>query len=769
MATIHEAIKETGLDNLGKSDLCIFAGAGISLNSGIPIVTKIKRYIMSKLCDDEREQEMFLSSKIPFEVFVEILFRTYIPPFIEKQAGDSDTKNSILTLLRKAFWEIPVTSDDIEKHTPFFDLFGHDSFQPNTNHYFIAEMLKLGIAHFAVTTNFDILIEKAYKEVTGKDLLVYFPDYQGTYQYPCLFKLHGGTQRPETIQTTINKIASNDAQERCKKMIDHVFDTGPHSTVMILGYSFSDVFDISPSIEAITNSKKSVVNIKHPDRIEEILDIYHDDLKEKQSIFKNVNGYQLHCATDNLIQSLWIHYLKDIEIRRLNSEIKPLNVDELIGKWAANLSEPHQKYYICGFFMSYLERTQEAIAYYDKCLETEKAKKDTDFRIKILQCLLSDDIVDTKKRRKELEKLLPQASNNINIQYLMQNAQREMMLGQNQEAVDTYRKAISLAEKDGINKHLGYCYSSYTHALNNICDFEEALRVGKKALQLLERENDSDSLKSRCNLYCYLSNTYLNLDRMQECEIYFDKAMSLAKKLNVESEIARLYFFYANAYDTSKDRNKNLRNSITYFQNGYEYSKNIEAIKPMLRDPAYFLLGANIIQLNMEDKSLVTQEELELAYKLTKDSLSSDILFRYKKEVEKDVIYIHAHACIAINKYSEALSLVLSKLEITEYEDTERIVKLLEMLYIWYWIHIKYVTGNGDHNLDTEKIKEVNDLLDKSLSYFKENNYVKGSDYMRRAFNFIPLETSFMGTLPYGIYVRLKNLINEIESMSKRL
>ena len=345
---LQNILRQVGLDQLKEGSLCIFAGAGISINSGIPRASKIIEYVVDQIFDDEQDKSLFLSpqNKIPFEVFMELLFNNYQPPI---------SKSTWMKVVQN-FIKFNVVNDNGNNflHYQFFELFNSKEYQPNSNHCFIAEMLRKGICSFAVTTNFDLMIEEAYKIITGKELRVYFPKpgQKIKYEFPCLLKLHGGCQDLGTIQTTLGKIVDKEAVAHCEAMVDYTFRNGKHSIVMVIGYSFSDVFDIIPAIERVNKSnifntipilkkicrpKKKIVKISHSVEYPSSSPIC------KLPFFQNFSGWEVKANTNAVISSLQELYPSEkpcpepFSTPEDSENIDAENIDELIRDWAVGL------------------------------------------------------------------------------------------------------------------------------------------------------------------------------------------------------------------------------------------------------------------------------------------------------------------------------------------------------------------------------------------------------------------------------------------------
>lgn len=92
-------------------------------------------------------------------------------------------------------------------------------------------------------------------------------------------------------------------------IIRHIFSQGDHQQVLILGYSCSDVFDLSPQIEALAENFKQVSLVQHSydPKIEDM----HD--QEQKNPFKAFdNGTRLFFNTSDLVRTLWKLALREI-------------------------------------------------------------------------------------------------------------------------------------------------------------------------------------------------------------------------------------------------------------------------------------------------------------------------------------------------------------------------------------------------------------------------------------------------------------------------
>lgn len=259
---------EEFLDELAQSikrgEVVLFLGAGISRNSGIPVVDPFIRYLLSKMGMNDEDIEIFCKSNIPFEGIIDIL-NQYFGETIEQ-------------LLK---------------------IYGEGS--PNLNHKFIA---KLATNHFVkrvYTTNFDELIEASLRL---SNILYTVADYSKSSDkaqddFFQIHKVHGTISSGVLI--SLQTIASKDWIERIRRPIEYVFKDGSHLGVLILGYSFSDKFDINPIIlNAASKSEKSVYLFNHDKRLYESVSI------SNHLVLKGFKGRMIYGDTDKFVSDLWM-------------------------------------------------------------------------------------------------------------------------------------------------------------------------------------------------------------------------------------------------------------------------------------------------------------------------------------------------------------------------------------------------------------------------------------------------------------------------------
>lgn len=264
--------------------VAIMVGAGISLNSGMPIVygnNGLVPSILNRLGMLEKDIKLILSYKFPFEGFIEQL----------KAAKD-------LAGLLNIF----------------------EGSKPSLIHYFLGELYKKSYINTVLTTNFDTLIEKTITDSEVKVLYdaSHFECEKWSSNNKFLIKIHGCVSNKEDMAITLSQVASSNLSNSRKKALEKVFTRQlHHKSILIMGYSASDIFDLSPVIENLSNKDISIYYISHSMsndfKVNLISNVSNIETGEKiteggvavKNPFKSYQGYWISVNTDNLIKQLW--------------------------------------------------------------------------------------------------------------------------------------------------------------------------------------------------------------------------------------------------------------------------------------------------------------------------------------------------------------------------------------------------------------------------------------------------------------------------------
>ncbi|AKB78550.1 hypothetical protein MSHOH_2067 [Methanosarcina horonobensis HB-1 = JCM 15518] len=460
---------------------------------------------------EKEDVEEIISSKMPFEYFVHNL------------ASDADEK--------------------------IFQIFRYG--EPNTNHVLIAKLAKLGIVKTILTTNFDLLFEKALiKE--GLEFVIHYDDddfskidFKNKKGKLNLFKIHGSVERYDSLLNTVNKVGQGLTKNQ-KKIMDYVFLGGSHSKILVLGYSCSDKFDINPYLNNLLSKNKEVIFVKHKS-LDEIISPKELTKIDVNNPFYNFDGICIKCNTDVFIKNLWKMYEKDIgnfiylkrtvnwetHLKAWTRQINNNGVREIFaGKMFTSISNyqkaekyfkksikiskrrknsfgPHDCHLSLGFIFHMLHKLNEALFHYNKALE-ELNIYDNGYQLKAqrINCYVGIGTIYT-----ELKDYV-KAFENFNLAIKMYNSQEDSNLGV---------EANILMAIGNYYKELG--------------DFDNALRNLKISLDIRTKNGELIGI-ARC--YVSLGNLHKEKQPLESIE-YFKKAMECFKELGMYNEVGICY------------------------------------------------------------------------------------------------------------------------------------------------------------------------------------------------------------------------------------
>lgn len=277
---MHRNLKTTEdlaevLCSIPNGKLGVFFGAGVSRNAGLPLANELKNEILNVMEMSEYQNAL---SHIPFEQFMEFVI------------GFSNENNDILEIFNQG--------------------------NPTLFHELMAHCIKNGKIKNILTTNFDMLLEKACidknvnicrlcneQEFNLKDITT-----------PCYIKIHGSIDDISSTRIILSDITKNENIESRNRVLNYFFNDTNEEIVIILGYSCSDVFDILPFMKSNNNDfSKKIIFIEHCNYSNNNIYV----LKNKNPL-KKFSGVRIRCNTNNLI----IDWYK----KEMNYE-KPLTIE----------------------------------------------------------------------------------------------------------------------------------------------------------------------------------------------------------------------------------------------------------------------------------------------------------------------------------------------------------------------------------------------------------------------------------------------------------
>lgn len=503
------------IENLFKENhVSFFCGAGISFNSGIPIVDSIIMEILETLLEDKIEAKelhtVLKQRKRPFEAFMQTIINL---------SGD----DQLLDIFKLGL--------------------------PNSNHLLIAHCCKIGILKQIYTTNFDILIENAFKIVgleKDKDYLVFSNEKEfkkglalikkNDYRIK-LFKLHGSIHDKTTIRTTLESIGRNDWLIERSKVIQYAFSHKPKSAVIIQGYSFSDYFDINTVLVKLKKTKQ-ILCVEHNEIIEQgkLSDLKTEKLNV--NLTNTFTGKKLNTNNSQVTEFIWrLNNFSNPSSKSFYEKTTTQWRDEIYA-WRKKLLPSLREYIIAQIYFD-LNKTEEALKWNLKAkaiaskLGLVKNKLNILYQAAALRHRKGTrkDISIAKKISTELfsisddVKHKPTIASSINMEalILMHNE------GNHIEAKKKYEISLpifrEIQDKRGEAITLLSIGSCYRHAE----DFVSAIDFHNHSLQLRKELGDFQGM-SRC--YQGLGNIFLIQNKIEEAYSYYELFKKLTEQIS---------------------------------------------------------------------------------------------------------------------------------------------------------------------------------------------------------------------------------------------
>jgi len=416
--------------------------------------------------------------------------KSLIEQYDIEQSEEGEYKVTMQKEVRKG-----LTKKTNEHLLELLDLFKSDI--TNSNHLLIAYLAKHGFVSTIFTTNFDCLLEKALEKVGLKEIedFVVLMD-ENHYEKVeldkvlnkiLLVKLHGSLIDEASVITTIKGI-KNGGGKGMKKILEYLYRYASHDSVVVMGYSCSDRFDITPLIREIDCDRKKIFLIHHEENaIGEPMNMFKS--LDRMFPFQDFSGEGMKYDIDLLCKSIWENCLNDPEIY---DHIK------LEGSWEAKVNEWFNKY-----------MTHEDILYY----LLAKIYIDLNDFVNVERCML-----------KCIEVTEDSDNYLIRMRYCFLTAQLYQKCSYLSRATEFYEKVISIATK---HRQLFEKFASIANIglVEMVCEnYEKALKYMSEACEYFEKIGKRDTLKM---LYENTSRIYLILGNQEMSNNFYNKILSL--------------------------------------------------------------------------------------------------------------------------------------------------------------------------------------------------------------------------------------------------
>jgi tetratricopeptide (TPR) repeat protein len=569
-------------ENINKHETAILCGAGISKDSGFPVVNDIVPYILLSLCVNQDE---ITSIESNMEAILDSLQRqNYLKNIITKKLEISTEilDKVVNSLPFESIVEILVANSEVDN---MLDIYCSDTYsppiKPNPNHMLIAQLVATGKVKTIVTTNFDKLIERALEQlgkVAGQDFDVIFHEEDFNKidwsKDKCrLIKLHGSIEDKQAMAITLNKITQRENYSHREAVIKQLFSKGKHHQVLVLGYSCSDVFDVSPQIVSLDADLKQVFLVQHSD-VYKVEDIREQEQKNPFRAFNN--GIRLFFNTNILVENIWKATIEEPhqvnEFNNGNPEWKKKIKDWCIDSIQA-CSEVFNEI-VLGLLFDSIGEWQAAIRRYENVLVYTKMHKDIR-----REGIALNNIGNAYGKLGEYNKSVDYFKQALEItctigdiegecKALNNLASSQSILGNNQEAMELYKQALEKARRGGYIQIVVGCLSNICKEYRNLGEYNKATGLLNQAIEIARQFGD---LRGEISSLSDLGVIYANIGEYQKAINCFTEAWEKSVLIgDIASESTNLRFI-GNIYLQSGE----YRKAMNYYEKSLEIARRL--------------------------------------------------------------------------------------------------------------------------------------------------------------------------------------------------
>lgn len=555
-------------------NVAILCGAGISRNSGIPTVKHINSQLVKELTIRKNDSEAIkeVLEKLPFEAVIECIL-------------------------------------EIFPNAPVFEIYKRGT--PGGLHAFIAESVVKNCVTSVVTTNFDTLIEDAFPKEGIRRLKVLSSEKEfgrvGQHDHE-LVKIHGTIDNLDSIRTTIKSITQKKMAERSSGVIKILFASGSAKAILILGYSCSDHFDITPTVRKVAylaqDLKSQIFIICHVEGINNFSLISIDESENAEGIISKIKKASPFTNDEIAKVSNFIQGFNATVILADTSKFLGQLSDNLWGKnvvknvthdTQAKLPQSSVIGYIPNGYADLIASSLFLmVSDFERTCQFLKRAQSTALQTgdKQLQisCLINLGIAQSNLG--ELSRAITNIqaairlnkarSKSIDIRCQMTLGAVYFHRGDFDCALQYFNSALKLCKKYGDRTETANCYVNIGCLLTVKRKYKEAIKHHEKARETALAEGDK-TLEIRCLIN--LGNAHLNNGNFKSALKYFGESIEISEKLGDQQNLAK-------SRSATADVRLELREyseAIKHYKASLKASSSIK--DPGLQSHAHFGLG----------------------------------------------------------------------------------------------------------------------------------------------------------------------------------
>ncbi len=457
---------------------------------------------------------------------------------------------------------VEIIRDRLDPELKLIDYYGICD-TPNLQHFFLAEMMKKG--HFVMTTNFDFLIEYALEQsgvpkneivpvITKQDFETYStPNELVNEGKKLIYKIHGSTKNIITKENTRDSLIATIKAFGSGKEGENVFQVEPfkrplfenissNRTLVVIGYSGSDDFDIVPTLMVLKKLKNIIwINyIQDDGGREKIYEINEAALgKPEQSdkvnqiladIYRMHNAEHVYRVDANTTRLLGKIIDSTPKLHSINFSISPIT-------WLKNNVAPpddFDKYYIPNQIYDDFDMIEDAL----NCskINLNIAEKEGNRTWKAISL---NNIGWLLQKKGQLDDALKYYNGSLAIDEQLGNIQGKattlnnigMLLedkGQLEDALKYYNEALAIAEQLGNIQDKAIILNSIGKLLQGKGQLEDALKYYNEALAIAEQLGD---LWGKAAILNNIGSLLKGRGELDEALRYYKEALAIDEQL----------------------------------------------------------------------------------------------------------------------------------------------------------------------------------------------------------------------------------------------
>jgi tetratricopeptide (TPR) repeat protein len=410
---------------------------------------------------------------------------------------------------------------------------------PNKSHFLVARLLEKGLVRDILTTNFDLLIERALGCLGWLEIVDYcvyhaedqFRQSKSDLSLPAIFKIHGSADDEDSVRVALRHVAGRTLSERRAGIVKDFLTSGP-GDILILGYGAADHFDINPILFA-AESKKRIFYVRHLKGKSEI--------EPLPSAFQRFDGFSLLCDTEEVVDHLWRTVFND-EWTILGNQWNKLatfdrlpsaNWNAVIDTWSNRIVLPG-RFFITAWILSEIEQFDESFELYNLAKKIYENLGDTEGiaatldELGMMEQFRGNDDEAAQLFSQSLE-IRRRIEDKLGIaRTLLHLAQLSLSRGDSETLLN---QAKELCEKSGQQREMAGILGTLGLVEQGRRNYEKAMMLYGQAADIFEELGDQSNLARTLRCQLMIAIDTINLDNARRL---FSKVLEIESNLGKE-------------------------------------------------------------------------------------------------------------------------------------------------------------------------------------------------------------------------------------------